>query len=72
MACVTTSQQACWRQKLSSSWCRDNREAMDRIVESLVEVETMRGDEFRKLLSGYTKIPEVNLQNKEVLEPIAA
>lgn len=51
---------------------RDNREAMDRIVESLVEVETMRGDEFRKLLSGYTKIPEVNLQNKEVLEPIAA
>lgn len=45
---------------------------MDRIVEVLTEVETMRGDEFRELLSQYTKIPEVNLQNKEALEPIAA
>lgn len=52
--------------------CRDNREAMDRIVENLVEVETMTGNEFRDILSTFTKIPEGNVQNKEVLEPIAA
>ena len=45
---------------------------MDKIVEKLLEVETMRGDEFREILSQYTKIPEVNLQNKEALDPIAA
>ena len=55
-----------------SGCCRDNRVAMDRIVEVLQEVETMRGDEFRKILSQYTKIPEANLQNKEVLEPLVA
>ena len=45
---------------------------MDRIVEVLQEVETMRGDQFRSILSEYTTIPEVNLQNKEVLEPLVA
>lgn len=44
---------------------------MDRIVEVLQEVETMTGEEFRKLLSQYTTIPEVNLQNKEALKAIA-
>ncbi|KAK9815331.1 hypothetical protein WJX72_001887 [[Myrmecia] bisecta] len=39
---------------------RDNREAMDKIVEVLLEKETMTGDEFREILSRYTTIPEVN------------
>jgi len=38
------------------------REAMDRIVEDLLEKETLTGDEFRTLLSQYTPIPEENLQ----------
>ena len=40
---------------------RNNREAIDRIVELLVERETLTGDEFRSILSEYTEIPEENL-----------
>ncbi len=35
----------------------DNREAMDRLVELLIERETLDGEEFVEILSGYTKIP---------------
>ena len=35
---------------------------MDKIVEVLIEKETMTGDEFRTLLSQYTTIPEENLK----------
>ena len=34
------------------------REAMDRLVELLIEKETMDGDEFREVLANYTTIPE--------------
>lgn len=33
--------------------CRNNREAMDKIVEVLIEKETIDGKEFRALLSEY-------------------
>ena len=35
-----------------------NRPAMDKLVEILIEKETMDGDEFCQLLSQYTVIPE--------------
>tara|TARA_Y100001970_G_scaffold260325_1_gene342286 strand:+ start:15502 stop:17415 length:1914 start_codon:yes stop_codon:yes gene_type:complete len=35
----------------------DNRKAMDKLVELLIERETLDGDEFVEILSGYTKIP---------------
>ena len=35
-----------------------NREAMDKIVDLLIEKETLDGDEFVTILSQYTKIPE--------------
>lgn len=38
------------------------REAIDRIVEELLEKETLTGDEFRTLLAQYTTIPEENLK----------
>lgn len=41
---------------------RDNREAIDKIVEVLMEKETISGDEFRTMLSQYTTIPEENLK----------
>ncbi len=34
------------------------REAMDHLVELLIEKETMDGDEFREILANYTSIPE--------------
>lgn len=44
---------------------RDNREAIDAIVELLVQKETLTGDEFRQLLSTYTTIPEQNIPSVE-------
>ncbi|GAQ84699.1 FtsH extracellular protease family [Klebsormidium nitens] len=40
---------------------KENRKAMDKIVEILIEKETISGDEFRAILSEYTQIPEENL-----------
>ncbi len=37
---------------------RDNREAVDRLVDLLVEKETIDGDEFRQILAEYVEIPE--------------
>lgn len=37
---------------------RDNRVAIDRLVELLIEKETIDGDEFRQILSEYTDVPE--------------
>ena len=34
-----------------------NRNAMDKLVEILIEKETMNGDEFCQVLSTYTDIP---------------
>ncbi|KAL6538268.1 ATP-dependent zinc metalloprotease FTSH 2, chloroplastic [Orobanche gracilis] len=39
---------------------RNNREAMDKIVEILLEKETMTGDEFRGILSEFVEIPSEN------------
>ena len=35
-----------------------NREAMDKIVDLLIEKETLDGEEFVKILSEFTKIPK--------------
>ncbi|GMH39890.1 hypothetical protein BSKO_07794 [Bryopsis sp. KO-2023] len=40
---------------------RDNREAIDAIVELLLEKETLTGDEMRGILSQYVAIPDENL-----------
>ena len=39
----------------------DNRVIIDLLVEKLMEIETMEGKEFRKLLSTYTILPSKNL-----------
>ena len=38
----------------------NNREAMDKLVEILIEKETLDADEFLKILAEYTTIPEKN------------
>jgi len=56
---------------LPHSHIRDNREALDRLAEALVEKETLTGDEFRTILAEYTVIPEENKQAvKEMKEPV--
>eukprot|EP01023_Acetabularia_acetabulum_P046369 TRINITY_DN477_c0_g1_i11.p1 TRINITY_DN477_c0_g1~~TRINITY_DN477_c0_g1_i11.p1 ORF type:complete len:688 (-),score=212.21 TRINITY_DN477_c0_g1_i11:253-2316(-) len=40
---------------------QENREAIDKIVEELLEIETMDGDRFRELIGKYTTIPEENI-----------
>ena len=37
---------------------RDNREVVDRLVELLIERETIGGDEFRQIVAEYTEVPE--------------
>jgi cell division protease FtsH len=37
---------------------RDNRAAIDRLVDILIEKETMDGEEFRQILAEYTVVPE--------------
>ncbi len=37
---------------------RENRPAVDRLVDLLVEQETIEGEQFRKIVSEYTELPE--------------
>lgn len=50
---------------------RNNRTAIDKIVEVLLEKETLSGDEFRAILSEFTEIPSSNLSKDNQSEPVA-
>ncbi|GGA30594.1 ATP-dependent zinc metalloprotease FtsH [Okeania sp. KiyG1] len=48
---------------------RENRVVMDRLVDLLIEKETIEGEEFRRIVSEYTTLPEkqalsINLEKK--------
>jgi len=45
----------------------DNRELIDYLVDRLLEIETMDGDEFRQIVKKYTDIPK-----KQTTQPSAA
>jgi cell division protease FtsH len=45
---------------IALSHIRNNREAIDKIVEVLLEKETINGDEFRAILSEFVEIPVEN------------
>lgn len=49
---------------------RNNREAIDKIVEVLLEKETMTGDEFRAILSEFVEIPAENRVPASVPSPV--
>ncbi|CAL5039884.1 unnamed protein product [Urochloa decumbens] len=46
--------------EIALSHIRSNREAIDKIVEVLIEKETLNGDEFRAILSEFVEIPVEN------------
>lgn len=50
---------------------KNNREAMDKIVEVLIEKETMGGDEFRAILSEFVEIPVENRVPPSVPTPVS-
>ncbi|KAK1412352.1 hypothetical protein QVD17_33535 [Tagetes erecta] len=50
---------------------RNNREAIDKLVEVLIEKETMSGDEFRAILSEFVEIPEENRVLPAVPSPVS-
>jgi cell division protease FtsH len=37
---------------------RQNREVVDRLVDLLIEKETIDGEEFRQIVAEYTEVPE--------------
>ncbi|MDJ0842627.1 MAG: ATP-dependent zinc metalloprotease FtsH2 [Crocosphaera sp.] len=44
--------------QLARQIIRDNREVVDRLVELLIEKETIDGEEFRQIVAEYTHVPE--------------
>ena len=44
--------------EIAKKLIRDNREVIDRLVELLIEKETINGEELRKIVAEYTYIPE--------------
>lgn len=59
--------------EIAKNHIRNNREAIDKLVEVLLEKETLTGDEFRAILSEFTQIPSINVvNNKSVREFIKA
>ncbi|MGL5922572.1 MAG: cell division protein FtsH, partial [Chroococcidiopsis sp.] len=44
--------------ELAKKLVRDNRTVMDRLVDLLIEKETIDGEEFRQIVAEYTDVPE--------------
>ncbi|MBR8830798.1 MAG: ATP-dependent zinc metalloprotease FtsH 2 [Chroococcopsis gigantea SAG 12.99] len=44
--------------KLARQIIRENREVIDRVVDLLIDKETINGEEFRQIVSEYTHVPE--------------
>ncbi|OMO68181.1 Peptidase M41 [Corchorus capsularis] len=57
--------------EIALSHIRNNREAIDKIVEVLLEKETMNGDEFRAILSEFVEIPIENRVPPSVPTPVS-
>ncbi|KAK6281770.1 hypothetical protein POUND7_015595 [Theobroma cacao] len=57
--------------EIALSHIRSNREAIDKIVEVLLEKETMTGDEFRAILSEFVEIPSENRAPPSVPSPVS-
>lgn len=51
---------------------RRNREAIDKLVEVLMEKESLTGEEFRAVLSKFAEIPSENVGRKPMRELIQA
>jgi cell division protease FtsH len=58
--------------EIAKNHIRNNREAIDKLVDVLVEKETLTGDEFRAILSEFTDISAIKIASIPVREMIEA
>ena len=58
--------------EIAKTHIRNIKEAMDELVDVLMEKETLTGDEFRAILSEFTDIPSENINRKPIRETIEA
>ncbi|KAK6127499.1 hypothetical protein DH2020_038743 [Rehmannia glutinosa] len=58
--------------EIAKNHIRNNRECIDKLVEVLMEKETLTGDEFRAILSEFTDIPSDHVNRKPIRELIEA
>ncbi|XP_077224131.1 ATP-dependent zinc metalloprotease FTSH 6, chloroplastic-like isoform X2 [Tasmannia lanceolata] len=58
--------------EIAKTHIRNNRAAIDKLVEVLLEKETLTGDEFRAILSEFTYIPLTKIDTNSVCEPVTA
>ncbi|KAI9124608.1 hypothetical protein K1719_004530 [Acacia pycnantha] len=57
---------------IAKNHIRNNREAIDKLVDVLMEKETLAGDEFRAILSEFTNLPSVQIDTTPVRQMIEA
>ncbi|KAG2714285.1 hypothetical protein I3760_03G019400 [Carya illinoinensis] len=54
--------------EIAKNHIRNNREAIDKLVDVLLEKETLTGDEFRAILSEFTNISSIEIDVREMIE----
>ncbi|MED6137892.1 ATP-dependent zinc metalloprotease FTSH 6, chloroplastic [Stylosanthes scabra] len=58
--------------EIARNHIRNNRDAIDKLVDVLLEKETLSGDEFRAILSEYTDISSIKIDRTPIRELIEA
>lgn len=58
--------------EVAKNHIRNNRDAIDKLVDVLLEKETLTGDEFRAILSEFTDISSIKIDRTTVREMIEA
>ncbi|KAM7268230.1 hypothetical protein ACFE04_010396 [Oxalis oulophora] len=58
--------------EVAKNHIRNNRAAIDKLVDVLLEKETLTGDEFRPILSEFTQIPDDKIARPPIRELISA
>ncbi|WJX80683.1 ATP-dependent zinc metalloprotease FTSH 6, chloroplastic [Trifolium repens] len=58
--------------EVAKNHIRNNRDAIDKLVDVLLEKETLSGDEFRAILSEFTDISSIKIDRNSIREMIEA
>lgn len=58
--------------EIAKNHIRNNRDAIDKIVDVLLEKKTLTGDEFRAILSEFTDVPAEKIERTSIRQMIEA